>query len=352
MIDAPDITGNPPGSFAWDVLHRRHPALIEQVRAGLPYPPERQRALDALVEELTGDIPPLDGWRDEFDGDVYFGQPWAAVPFLWAESYFYRRLLDAVGYFEPGPWRGIDPFEPAKTAELAGTELPVATDLAALTDAALWGNRADLGFRLHGELGLADTRLVVDQRPELWARLRAARTVCVVADNAGGELLADLLLIDHLLATGTERVALHVKPRPYYVSDATMADVLVTLRRLDGTGLRQAIGDGRLVVSAPEFYCAPWSFHRMPDELAAEFAAASLTVVKGDLNYRRLVGDRAWPATVPFETVTEYFPGPVATLRTLKCDVVTGVAPETLAALDAGPWRTTGTHALVQVRGS
>ncbi len=351
MTDAPEILGNPPGSFAWDVVHRRHPALIEQVRAGLPYPPERLRALDALAEEITGDIPPLDGWWDGGDDGVYFGQPWAAVPFLWAESYFYRRLLGAVGYFDPGPWHGIDPFEPAKTAELAGTELPVAHDLAALTDAALWGNRADLGFRLHGELGQADTRLVVDQRPELWARLTDARTVCVVADNAGGELLADLLLIDHLLAGGTERVALHVKPHPYYVSDATMADVIATLRRLDGTGLRQAIGDGRLTVTAPEFYCAPWSFHRIPDDLAAEFAAASLTIVKGDLNYRRLVGDRAWPATTPFEEVTAYFPGPVATLRTLKCDVVTGVAPETLAALDGGPWRTTGTHALVQVRG-
>jgi hypothetical protein len=59
-MTAPPILGTPPGSFAWDVLHRRHPALIEQVRAGLPYPPEQQRALDALAEELTGVIPPLD----------------------------------------------------------------------------------------------------------------------------------------------------------------------------------------------------------------------------------------------------------------------------------------------------
>ena len=36
----------------------------------------------------------------------------------WSESYFYRRVLDAVGFFEPGPWRGVDPFAPLKRAEL------------------------------------------------------------------------------------------------------------------------------------------------------------------------------------------------------------------------------------------
>ncbi|MPZ81699.1 MAG: DUF89 family protein [Actinophytocola sp.] len=381
LPDAPPILGDPPGSFAWDVLHRRHPALIEQVRGGLPYPPDRLRALDALTEEITGVIEPLD--RDAHDratwdawGAEYVGRPWPAVPFLWAESYFYRRLLGAVGYFGPGPWRGIDPFEPAKSAELADPALDVdlaALDelpglpadelVAALTGASLWGNRADLGFRIGAAPTEANEDLVVDQRPRLWSLLAAARTVCVVADNAGRELLPDLLLIDHLLAAGgVARVALHVKPHPYYVSDATMSDVIAALRRLGGAPgyaaavgerLRRAVGAGRLTVSAPDFYRAPWSFHRMPADLAAEFAAASLTVVKGDLNYRRLVGDRAWPATTPFEAVTAYFPGPVATLRTLKCDVVTGVPAETLAALDGTgePWRTNGTRALVQVRG-
>ncbi|MDQ0772488.1 hypothetical protein QF026_000954 [Streptomyces aurantiacus] len=90
----------------------------------------------------------------------------------------------------------------------------------------------------------------------------------------------------------------------------------------------------------------------MPADLREDFASATLTVMKGDLNYRRLVGDRHWPATTPFSEATAYFPGPVAALRTLKSDVVTGLAPSTLEALDAGAaaWRTSGTHALVQVR--
>ncbi|WP_413760171.1 damage-control phosphatase ARMT1 family protein [Streptomyces sp. MMBL 11-3] len=380
---APVVVGTP-GSFARSVLDERHPALIERVRRSTPYPPDRQRALDALLDEITGGPigrlddgePGAGAWRDE----PYYGQRWADVPFLWAESFFYRRLLAAVGYFAPGPWRGIDPFAPFKNAELAGAgvddELSALDRLTALAPAerdrtlllsSLWGNRADLGFRLSaGEAGLGDRvpGLVVDDSPALWNVLAAGEpgTVCLVADNAGPELLPDLVLADHLLTTGRAvRVVLHLKPYPYYVSDATTADALACLDRLTrasgqaaqtGGRLRRAVTEDRLVLRAHPFSCAPHPYDRMPADLREDFASAALTVMKGDLNYRRLVGDRHWPATTPFAEVTAYFPGPVAALRTLKCDVVTGLAPGTTDELDATArsWRTSGTHALVQVR--
>ena len=89
----------------------------------------------------------------------------------------------------------------------------------------------------------------------------------------------------------------------------------------------------------------------MPADLAAEFEQASLTILKGDLNYRRLVGDRDWPPTTPFTDVASYFPGTVAALRTLKSDVITGLDPATVAELDATgqPWRTDGSHGLIQI---
>ncbi|WP_221350669.1 damage-control phosphatase ARMT1 family protein [Streptomyces beigongshangae] len=380
---APVVVGTP-GSFARGVLDERHPAVVERVRRATPYPPELQRALDVLLQEITqGTVGRLDDgepdaawWRDA----PHYGRQWAEVPFLWAESFFYRRLLAALRYFTPGPWRGIDPFAPFKNAELAGAgvdeELSALDRLAGLTPperdrtlllSSLWGNRADLGFRLDtGEAGPGDRvpGLVVDDSPVLWDVLAAGRPgkVCLVADNAGPELLPDLVLADHLLTTGrAARVVLHLKPYPYYVSDATTADALACLDRLAGasghasaTGarLRRAVGDGRLVLRAHPFSCAPHSYDRMPADLREDFASATLTVMKGDLNYRRLVGDRHWPATTPFAGATAYFPGPVAALRTLKCDVVTGLAPAVLARLDAdaGAWRTSGTHALVQVR--
>ena len=100
------------------------------------------------------------------------------------------------------------------------------------------------------------------------------------------------------------------------------------------------------------FWCAPLSFHDLPAELADELSQATLAILKGDLNYRRLVGDRAWPPTTPFADLTAYFPAPVATLRTLKSDVAVGLTPETVAKLDATgtAWRTTGEYALIQMR--
>jgi hypothetical protein len=87
--------------------------------------------LDALHEEIiSATISPLPdiahdhaawlAWsQPDGDGLSYYGQSWFDVPLLWAESYFYRRLLDAVGYYGIGPWAGVDLFELAKSAELA-----------------------------------------------------------------------------------------------------------------------------------------------------------------------------------------------------------------------------------------
>ncbi|CAL9607621.1 damage-control phosphatase ARMT1 family protein [Streptomyces sp. enrichment culture] len=386
---APVLLGNEPGSFPHSVLAERHPAIIKQVREAFPYAPEQHRALDELLANCTeGTIEPLpadahdrERW-DDWGLPAHTGRSWFDVPWLWSESWFYRRLLDAVGYFGPGPWQGIDPFRPFKLAELdapeTDEELAALDDLAgrpageqahALLHGSLWGNRADLGFRLSAE-GARDTAavpgLVADDSDRLWSLLgptdRGTGTLCLVADNAGRELVPDLLLIAHLLADGRiGRAVLHVKPHPYYVSDATTADVVDALRRLTGAGgaaaaygrrLWSALSDGRLTLRAHPFSAAPLPYAEMPADLRAEFAAATLTILKGDLNYRRLVGDRLWAPTTPFADVTAYFPGPVAALRTLKSDVITGLDARTETALNAAEgrrWRTGGTHALIQV---
>ncbi|WP_051026722.1 damage-control phosphatase ARMT1 family protein [Nocardia higoensis] len=369
-------------SFPHSVFHERHPKLVEQVIEAHPYGERQRRALRRLLDESTsGVLERLDGdpadrplWEQW--GRPWWGRPWGEVPFLWAESFFYRRLLAAVEYFDPGIWRGIDPFAPAKNAELTGptveAELSALADLArsgdrdavgdALVRSALWGNQADLGFRL---TGASDTRtaLLADDTAFLWETLAAAErpTVTVIADNAGRELLPDLVLIDHLLtARGVSEVALHLKPQPYYVSDATMTDLLAVLallcehpdehtRRI-GTRLRQAVANGALSVRAHPFYCSPLEFRDMPADLARELSSATVTVLKGDLNYRRLVGDRYWPATTDFAACVAYFPSPVLALRTAKSDVAVGLSAGRVEELDRTglPWRTSGEHAVVQ----
>ncbi|MEV0241043.1 damage-control phosphatase ARMT1 family protein [Streptomyces sp. NPDC050674] len=387
---APVLLGNQPGSFPHRVLAERHPAVIQQVREAFPYEPAQHRALDELLVNCTeGEIEPLPAdahdralW-DAWGLRAYTGRSWFDVPWLWSESWFYRRLLQAVGYFGPGPWQGIDPFRPSKLAELDSAEtdeelaalddlsgLPATEQAQALLHGSLWGNRADLGFRLSDEGARqpdAAPGLVTDDSDRLWSLLDTtgpdSGTLCLVADNAGRELVPDLLLIAHLLESGrVGRAVLHVKPYPYYVSDATTADVVDAVRRLTGAGgaaaaygrrLWSALADGRLTLRAHPFSSAPLPYGEMPGDLRAEFEAATLTIVKGDLNYRRLVGDRLWDPTTPFADVTASFPGAVAALRTLKSDVITGLDADTEAALVAKEeqrWRTSGTHALIQVK--
>ncbi|MBJ6640930.1 protein-glutamate O-methyltransferase family protein [Streptomyces sp. DHE7-1] len=390
ISDAPVLLGNGPGSFPHSVLAERHPAIIRRVRDAFPYGPGQHRALDELLEScVSGVLAPLPEdagdlarWR-AWGLDDHVGRSWFDVPWLWSESYFYRLLLEAVGYFGPGAWQGVDPFRPFKRAELdspeTGEELaaldalrdrPEPDRARALLHGSLWGNRADLGFRLSagdGEDAAPVPALVADDSETLWSLVppSGTGTLCLVADNAGRELVPDLLLIAHLLGAGRiGRAVLHVKPYPYYVSDATTADVVDALRRLVaapgaageyGRLLWAAMAEGRVTVRAHPFSGGPLPYAGLPDELRAEFAPAVLTVVKGDLNYRRLVGDRRWPPTTSFQEVTAGFPGPVAALRTLKSDVITGLTAATEAALVAAEgqrWRTAGTHALIQVNAS
>lgn len=380
----PPIMWEVPGTYARTVFHDRHPKLLRQLAEAFPLTLAQRDALYALVDEtLHGPVAPLppdapDAATWATWGKGRFARPWAEASFLWAESYFYRRLLDAFGYLGPGAWHGVDPFGPAKSAELRGAAvddelagldeldgLPGGQLRDALLTASLWGNRADLGFLVTAEAAEADTSLLADDSARMWTHLDAhpGGRICWVADNAGRELLPDLVLIDHLLTTGlAAEVTLHVKPRPYYVSDATPRDTLAALRRLRdaggaaeriGTRLWQAVADGRLALRAHAFACAPLPYNAMPDDLRADFASATLTVFKGDLNHRRLVGDLHWPATTPFADTVGYFPGPVVTLRTLKSDVAVGLDASTVARLDESKpgWRTTGGHAVIQFQG-
>ena len=363
--DVPTVTGAP-GTFARSVLEHRHPAIVEQLRSQHPYGPWHLSRLDALLEEaLTGvlALPALDEgrWPDGTAWSAWLrphlGRSWFDVPFLLAESWFHRRLLDAVGYVEPGPWQGVDPFAGLKLAELAGSApMPAATTRDALVLASVWGNQGDLGFRLVAgeDVGRHDD-LVADDTVRLGELLDAGSLdVAWVCDNAGRELVADLLLVDRLLVDGSAAaVTLHVKPRPHFVSDATTRDVADCLRVLApevSARLRAAAAAGRLALAADDFWCAPLELRDAPPALAGQLAAADLVVLKGDLNYRRLVGDADWPASTPFADAVQ-LPGRVAVLRTLKSDVLVGVplAP----VLDAGTpgWRSAGSRATVQVRG-
>jgi hypothetical protein len=88
----------------------------------------------------------------------------------------------------------------------------------------------------------------------------------------------------------------------------------------------------------------------MPDPLLRELAQADLIISKGDANYRRLLGDRHWQFTTPFDDVVCYLPAPFVAIRTLKSEMVAGLdpgQPERVAIQDPN-WLIDGRWGMIQ----
>jgi hypothetical protein len=381
----PPLMVSEPGSFAEYTVSRRMPRIVNDVMAGNIYPPdivgELARLRDALpdgpVAPPLADAPDAAFWRRAWD--PWAGATWRHLPWFFAETYFYRRLLETVRYFQDGPQQGADPFAPPKRAALVDglpeledfvEALPAATTreerFSLWVHRALWGNRADLSnVAVSGGTFEAVTRegVLIDHTAEVWHMLRnGIRRADVVADNAGPELLVDLGLIAFLLEEGlARRVHLHLKPHPFFVSDATLPDLLATLAALQGsprptlrhvaTRLRSAVADGRLVPHDHPFWTRCLFYTQLPQDLRDTLAQADLLILKGDLNYRRLLEDRHWPPTTDLATVTPFMPAPFVTLRTLKSEVMVGLSPgraEALAAEDPN-WLIDGERGVIHL---
>jgi hypothetical protein len=380
----PYLMVSEPGSFARHTIQRRNPGIITQVIATQHYSDEILTALEALAAELkAGPVAPLpesahdaDEWRAALA--PWAGAAWLELPWFLAETYFYRRLLHAVRYFEPGPYYLLDPFEPQKREALGEGLEAVGRYYATLSDLdlegqflagmarCLWGNRADqsnISLAASSEAdGEEAHRILIDHRRAIWQRLAAGqvRRLDWVADNSGPEILADMGLIGLLLAHGlVQRVHLHFKPQPFFVSDTMPKDYGLARQALEampdaasaelGALLRRAEEEGRIQIESHWFWTTSRHFTGLPDDLAAHLAGSDLILLKGDVNYRRLLEDRHWPHTTDLAAVTQFMPAPFVTLRTLKAELMVGLAPgeaEAIAAQDP-EWLVTGERGLI-----
>ncbi|MEP7293776.1 MAG: damage-control phosphatase ARMT1 family protein [Chloroflexota bacterium] len=367
-------------AFAHDTMKRRVPEIIRETQRLNPeYPVEIQDTLDKLRTDIQGDAPIA-----RIDDPVWAtllarhaGETWLNSEWFFAETYFYRLLIEAVRWQESGR----DPFSPKKITEIRSDTLRQALETAFSTAGseerlaemllhAVWGNRVDLSYAVaaeHGSKGGEDD-LLVDDREWVVEHLlsRKSGDVHMILDNAGTELAMDLGVADALLDGIAERVVLHVKRHPTFVSDATHDDVLIFLAEMSGRGdltrgygdavkevgtrLQSALLDGRLLVEADIFWNTAWFLWEMPPRFQNFFANAALVISKGDANYRRIVGDALWTPDTPFADVTAYFPAPLLALRTLKSNPVVGLPPGMAERLDGvdTDWRTNGRRGIAQ----
>eukprot|EP01102_Stenamoeba_stenopodia_P018350 TRINITY_DN6711_c0_g1_i4.p1 TRINITY_DN6711_c0_g1~~TRINITY_DN6711_c0_g1_i4.p1 ORF type:complete len:437 (-),score=98.63 TRINITY_DN6711_c0_g1_i4:26-1336(-) len=416
----PFLRGSEQNSFAEKTLSERVPNIgkrtLNDNKEKLT--PESFEKIKSLIEDLPhGNLRAIEKrGLSEVDIDVndwneflqpFVGSTWLEVPWYVAESYFYRRLVEATDPI------GLDLFDKEKKESLEGAATAI-TRLAIipnpqpndehnllstfldLTFRCLWANRADLSLWKPGDDMLksavtsnheqdAETvrameekerqelkaKVIVDDSMVAWNFIKAKRSegeldIGFICDNCGIEIAADLRFADFLLETGlAKRVTLHLKLHPFFVSDAMPKDAKATIDFVKqkhhesfGTRLQQRLDKGDLVLENDPFWTSAKLFEEMPSGLRSRLSQHSLVISKGDANYRRLAGERRYPHTLPFGAVavggesssSSYFPVAVLALRTCKADIAVGIPQEDVDRVSSEDpqWLVNGQWGLIQ----
>jgi uncharacterized protein with ATP-grasp and redox domains len=212
----------------------------------------------------------------------------------------------------------------------------------------LWGNATDLSLltsltyediqKLQGSEArkASEKNILINDLEAAYEVLKQAqkagkkdRQVDIVLDNAGFELYVDLILAGFLLSAGlATNIILHPKSIPWFVSDVLPGDFAALLNALanpqpfystpsdeeknkDVTPealSEKEVGEleflfqnwssfhqeGQLRLRSNRFWTEGGSFWRLPStapRLHDDLKESELVIFKGDLNYRKLVGD-------------------------------------------------------------
>uniref|UniRef100_A0A7S2THK4 Sugar phosphate phosphatase n=1 Tax=Lotharella oceanica TaxID=641309 RepID=A0A7S2THK4_9EUKA len=384
--------------FVRNTLEVRVPQIIART---LEYNPRLGKEcvdkIKALAEDMKKDLPlrllkdsapDTEDWNNFLKPIVDKGLRWSNAPWFAWECYVYRRLFEATNFWETKS----DYFAREKMTGLANTRREILQRVKVgakiggtwswqgfrrILALDLWGNQADGSLfdvetiKMKGGKGNSN-KLLSDMSEKMWeilnrpARMQKGRNLRKVVffnDNAGLEIASDLVLAYYLLKSGrVTHVELKLKPYPFFVSDANPGDVLSTIKWLSdmeekpyavkmAKELKTYIESKQLLITTEFFLTSGRPMWEMPQVMREELSMVDLVIVKGDLMYRKLVGDYKFPWNTSFEALLGYFPCPVASLRTCKSPVVVGIQRKLglkLSKQDKG-WLTTGKYAVIQV---
>jgi uncharacterized protein with ATP-grasp and redox domains len=389
----PPIISTEPGSWSHSTVTIRWPDIAQRVINENDYPSAIIQKINDLQDEILGgrirdlqdpEAPDLESWRKYLRD--YLGKSWQEVPWFFAEHYFYRRIMEAVGYFNSGK----DPYHLTKKEGLITNAQDITMFCQFISDSlsdddmivqnlfdvlyfSLWGNQADLSLwpaggdkdPKHSSSKILKDFLLEDHSKQVINRISKSdqplNRIDIMLDNAGFELVTDLGLADVLLSGHlVQEVVLHVKSHPTFVSDVILDDLDQTVAYLVssddrniaafGDRLQSHFKDNRIIPKENFFWNSPLAMWELPQKLRKELAKSSLLISKGDANYRRLLGDREWDITLPYHQVVDYLPVPSVALRTLKAELAVGLTVEQIQdVFNQDPdWMVDGRWGLIQ----
>jgi hypothetical protein len=341
---------------------------------------------------------------------------WFKGPWLYAECYLYRRIREALLTCKTD-LKYQDPFEEYKldtykhnqksTHDLISSLCPLdeneKSDFNLLTnrfrvimEALLWSNKNDLSLssgndvssKLHNLIELLDSfkdKILCDNTTQVWTFLNELKQrkgsnekpirVDIVLDNCSIELVSDLILCDFLLRNEyVDLIYLHAKPYFWFISDVTKHDFDHLFKELQSsnslvinrflTRIKNALKAGKIILQHDDqFWNSPYSLHdmeRVAPKLYSDLKTnSSLVFLKGDLNYRKLIGDLNWPFETPLINAIHTFkPTSLCAVRTIKADLIANIdtnleTNHNYASVinefkDSTKWMNTGDYAIIQ----
>lgn len=209
----------------------------------------------------------------------------------------------------------------------------------------LSANSTDLSQMFWSEF--RDVVPVVNHSNELYSYVSTTRfdNVNILVDNYGHELLCDLILGLYLIQKNiTKRVTYHVNILPIFVSDVIEKDFDRIIRQLKElcvensnemtvvNELESLMVNGQFAIKSDFFWNMPTKYSELfekggKDELKKLFTGGingnDLLIIKGDLNYRRTVGDTVtYPGKDLAQRIKNYIKCPTLIIRSFKSNVI------------------------------
>ncbi|KAK9700552.1 Damage-control phosphatase ARMT1-like domain [Popillia japonica] len=343
------------------------------------------------MRKLVGESPDIAQYNRALDLQslkvsypTFFNANW-----LFVECYMYRRIIECIE--QTKTFKSLDPFQFQKEDSFfralqvmapTGTFLEGAGDdlkntFIKLLKINLWGNKCDLSLTLGRikydnealtDIENLDQYILCDDSSHVWDSLiehTDANVVDIVMDNCGFELFTDMCLADFIIRNKyAEHVRFYVKAIPWYISDTTAKDFHWTLHQLKmcKNAVLKKLGERwnnylrikAWTIEEDSFWTLPVTYKDMAQwdiRLYRKLAAAKLIIFKGDVNYRKLFGEKNWPPTKCLtEALQDFHPSKICALRTVKAHIICGL-PEGLAEdLDEkeNDWLITGKYGLIQ----
>lgn len=340
------------------------------------------------IESNASDVKSYNDYLTQQPNKTYFTAIW-----LHAECYMYRRIREIFELTEH--LRSYDPFSVQKRSAYetnSAAVLQLSKYLVSnLTDSIdtksefikllklnLWGNQCDLSFSSgvvedcsdwFQILDSMEANIVSDHSEDVWSAVSDAngtsRIIDIVLDNSGYELFTDLCLADFLISHKfADSIRIYVKNIPWFVSDVMKSDFDWTLHQLLnskekdmkylGERWTKYVNNQIWTIVQDDFFTLPHDYSLMASTAPAlykQMQEAKVVIFKGDLNYRKLLGEKNWQPSTPCNVALQGFgPSKIVTLRTVKCQLICGLEPGVAEALSVKDpeWETTGKYGVIQ----